>query len=124
MLRPSLLPRPTGRHALIARATPDDAERHAADLLDRYAGAVLLKSPNQHSLREDLLAMVAGAQTVADGEGVLEWQLWGRRFRVRSTMPPRYAIDPEVMVEFLGSLVSNLTLAMDKWIKENERSAA
>lgn len=109
---------------MVARATQDDVDRRAADLLDRYAGAVLLKSPNQLSLREDLLAIAAGARSLEDGECVIEWQLWGERFRIKGTMPPRHSIDPEVMVEFLGALVSNLTLAMDKWMRENARSAA
>jgi hypothetical protein len=109
---------------LIARATPDDVERHAADLLDRYAGAVLLKSLNQEALREDLLAMVAGARTLDDGECVIEWSLWGERFRIKSVMPARESINPEVMVEFLGALVSELTRAMDKWMHERARSRA
>lgn len=92
-------------------------ERRAADLLDRYAGAVMLKSLNQESIREDLLAMVAGARSMQDGECVIEWQLWGERFRVRSTMPARYAADPEVMTQFLAALVNELTKAMDAHVQ-------
>jgi hypothetical protein len=87
-------------------------------------GACLLKSVNQRSLRDDILALIAGAETREDGECVIEWNLWGERFRIRSVMPPRHSIDPEVMVEFLGALVSNLTLAMDGWMREHAKSEA
>lgn len=94
---------------------PRTKTQQAAHLLERLAGAIRLQSPNQEPLVREILALVDGQKTREDGTLYIEWNLWGRVFRARGTIPARESIKPASLVAFAGALVNDLMRAMDDY---------